>query len=358
MDRKQTQAKRQIEFYFGDVNFPKDKHLTAKALENPNGFIAIEHINSFPRMKRLGLTVEQIAAALDGSDVVELNEDKTMIRRSKALPEIDTSDLRTLYVRGFPLDSTLDSIIEFVEDAEMHAHKYHVDLVRMRFVMGRNPRAGQFKGSVFLTLRTEAEAEEFWKEYGSRGAEAVTEPRGPIAERWEKDDIRSNLVVVKKATYQRAKRDARGGKGAKGAKAPAAKKAPFSFVQGLIVKVEGIGRAHLTEENTPDTDRPLATIKDIKKLSDEDIAAYPCCRELLYAIFNPFGKVLNVDFRMGAPVAHLRFSEEFADAPKKAVEELSGKLALGGSPVTLAVLVGPEEEAYMRAVARARRQKR
>ena len=55
---------RQIEFYFGDSNFRTDRFLSGKAKENPEGYVSIELLLTFQRMKQLTTDVAVVAAAL------------------------------------------------------------------------------------------------------------------------------------------------------------------------------------------------------------------------------------------------------------------------------------------------------
>jgi hypothetical protein len=45
--------KRQVEYYFSDVNYPKDKYLQAKAGQHPEGYISLREIMAFNKMKQL-----------------------------------------------------------------------------------------------------------------------------------------------------------------------------------------------------------------------------------------------------------------------------------------------------------------
>ena len=45
--------RRQVEFYFGDANFLKDKYLQKKCSENPERYISIKEVMSFNKMRSL-----------------------------------------------------------------------------------------------------------------------------------------------------------------------------------------------------------------------------------------------------------------------------------------------------------------
>lgn len=115
--------------------------------------VALDVIASFSRMKTLSEDMEVIKAALaKESSVIELNEDKSMVRRREALPESTETMSRSAYIKGFPTSATLDEI-----QACLEPHSAHIQAVRMR----RVPNSKEFKGSVFVEFATEEEAKRF-----------------------------------------------------------------------------------------------------------------------------------------------------------------------------------------------------
>ena len=48
-------------------------------------------------MKELGATEADVVASVKDSKIVEINADKTMIRRIAPIPEVDTSTERSIY---------------------------------------------------------------------------------------------------------------------------------------------------------------------------------------------------------------------------------------------------------------------
>ena len=49
LEKRQQAAKFQVEYYFGQTNYHKDEYLQSK--EDPEGWIDLKIINSFPKMK-------------------------------------------------------------------------------------------------------------------------------------------------------------------------------------------------------------------------------------------------------------------------------------------------------------------
>uniref|UniRef100_A0A3Q3W2C3 HTH La-type RNA-binding domain-containing protein n=1 Tax=Mola mola TaxID=94237 RepID=A0A3Q3W2C3_MOLML len=81
---------RQIEYYFGDHNLPRDKFLKEQ-LQLDDGWVTLETMLKFNRLKSLTTESGIIVAALQKSKtgLLEISEDMTKVRRSpdKPLPE-------------------------------------------------------------------------------------------------------------------------------------------------------------------------------------------------------------------------------------------------------------------------------
>ena len=82
----QGKIKRQVEYYFNDFNLMRDQFLKneiklAKEAGN-NGFISLETMLKFNRLAQLTTDTAKIVAALEESKLVELNEEKTSVRRN------------------------------------------------------------------------------------------------------------------------------------------------------------------------------------------------------------------------------------------------------------------------------------
>lgn len=74
---------RQIEYYFSDSNFPKDKFLMAEVAKSEEGWVDLTIITNFNKVKGLVPTMDIaiIADALRHSNILEVNADATQVRR-------------------------------------------------------------------------------------------------------------------------------------------------------------------------------------------------------------------------------------------------------------------------------------
>lgn len=90
----------QLEYYFSDSNFRRDKFLRESA--DQNGYVKIETLLRFNKLKALTTDPCAIVASVSGeSKVIECNEEGTAIRRKHPLPELDNTQERTLVLGGF-----------------------------------------------------------------------------------------------------------------------------------------------------------------------------------------------------------------------------------------------------------------
>ena len=143
MAEQAEKIKDQLEFYFSESNLRKDKFLQKEISKTKDGFVGLDVLFTFNKLKALTTDAKEVSDALKDSDLVEVSKDGDKIRRSADLPADDTSKERTLYVKGYPLDDA-DVTIESVGDAFKEYGK--VLMVRLR----KDSRTKKFKGSAFV----------------------------------------------------------------------------------------------------------------------------------------------------------------------------------------------------------------
>ncbi|XP_062240413.1 la-related protein 7 [Platichthys flesus] len=100
-------VKKQVEFWFGDVNLHKDRFLRTLIDESEDGYVDTSVLASFNRMKKLTTDTKLIARAVKNSAVVEVNLEGNKVRRQLPIGEIpQDTDSRTVYVELLPKDVT------------------------------------------------------------------------------------------------------------------------------------------------------------------------------------------------------------------------------------------------------------
>ncbi|XP_028417414.1 lupus La protein homolog B-like [Dendronephthya gigantea] len=147
---------KQIEYYFGDKNLPKDKFLLQK-LEEDNGWVTMDCLMTFARLKTMVYDLIGHALRTHGTGLMEINEENTKMRRVKPMPEINmeynlASRNKSIYCKGFPESTTLDELEEFFESKGKC-----VNIVMRRTYDEKK----NFKGSVFVEFETKDEAVAF-----------------------------------------------------------------------------------------------------------------------------------------------------------------------------------------------------
>lgn len=192
----ETAAKicKQVEFYFSVHNLPRDKFL--KANMDGEGWVSLEVMLKFNRLRAISDSSDVIAAALASSDVMVVSDDKTKIKRAEALSGTADFSSNIIYAKGFPDNAELEEIESVFQT---FGNVGRVDMRRIKSTQA-------FKGSVFVTFTTKESAEK-----------AIAGPVKFMGKPLEK--------VMWRSDYFAMKRQARAGAGA-GAGAGADEDAP------------------------------------------------------------------------------------------------------------------------------------
>ncbi|XP_060730359.1 la-related protein 7 [Tachysurus vachellii] len=145
-----TDVKRQVEFWFGDVNLHKDRYLKNVIVQSRDGYVDISLLTSFNKMKKLTTDSKLIARALKNSEVVEVNLEGTQIRRKQPLGDSPRDiDDRTVYVELLPKDVTHAWIERVFSKC---GNVVYVSIPRYK-------STGDSKGFAFVEFKTQAQAQ-------------------------------------------------------------------------------------------------------------------------------------------------------------------------------------------------------
>ena len=87
----QQKVKTQIEYYFSDENLLKDSFLLKHINRNKQGYVSLKLVASLRKIKSLTKDWEVVLEAVTSSDFLDLNAEKTKIRRKAPPPQIDMS---------------------------------------------------------------------------------------------------------------------------------------------------------------------------------------------------------------------------------------------------------------------------
>ncbi|GJQ12451.1 hypothetical protein GpartN1_g4242.t1 [Galdieria partita] len=304
----EDKIRNQVEFYFSDSNLPRDKFLRSKTGESGDGYVDLDIIASFKRLKSLTTDISLIRIALENSNLLELNETKTKLRRKSPLPASLSNKHKTIYVKGFPKqeEPELESVVELFSPYGV------VRSVRFR----RYPDTKKFKGSAFIEFETEEEAQ--------RAAE----------EEFLKDKSGLELEILSKDAYFKQKKQDQQSKPYHSTESKVessekenetSERQEHIFQQGLILGLENIGESVTREE--------------IKQ------------------VFSSFGEISWIDFSYGQSTGYIRFSQP--NSAKEAVRCLQEREPnLGEKFPVLWVLQGDKEKEYWSKVWQLQKEKR
>jgi len=317
-DMTPTEGKvvRQIEYYFGDHNLPRDKFLKEQ-LQLDDGWVKVSTMLQFNRLKCLTTDSAVIIEALQKSKtgLLEISEDKTKIRRSaeKPIPElnedyIDALKNKSVYIKGFPLETTLDEILEWTNG------KGQAENIQMRRNLQR-----QFKGSVFLCFDTEEAAKAFLG----------------------RDDIKSfkdnELLVLSREAYH-------------------AKKAADKKQHKAESKAKAKHNKDETQKQTEEKEMGLLLEEQTGCLLKFSGELDQVSREDFHTLFSGHGKIKWVDFTRGAKEGTLLFNGKAKEALDKATEAKGGTLQIKDNDVTWELLEGDVEKEVLKKMIQAQQE--
>jgi len=281
----EEQIRKQVEFYFSDSNYPKDKFLRGQAELSAFGYVSLEIVATFSRMKKLTTDLNVVIKALKNykSPIIELSEDDKNIRRINPLPLEDTLTQKSIYAKKFPSDYSIDQVQQFFQTYG------NVASVRLRRALNK-----QFKGSVFVEFNTVEEAKKV-------AASKLTFNN-------------ENLIIMMKQDYLNMKKEELQQKreSKKGAKQEFSED-EIKFNPGTIIKFSGIGDGQT--------------------------------RETLKELFSPYGNVAYVDFTKNLNEGYVRYSDA-AVTTKAFTEITNNKVQIGDKLPTYAIITGEEEKQY------------
>jgi len=191
---------RQVEYYFGDANLHRDKFLSEQISKNENGWVPLSVLVTFKRLETLTTDFEEIVSALNKSDdgLVEISEDKQSLRRhpERPIPEHNEErrkeiQERTAYAKGFPLESQMSEILDFVSPFEKVAN------VTMRKHYDKPTKSYKFKGSIFVTFEKKEQAKEFIEK------EKLAYKERELLRKWQVDYLKEKQEEYQKKNEKR-----------------------------------------------------------------------------------------------------------------------------------------------------------
>ncbi|CAH0700850.1 unnamed protein product [Spodoptera exigua] len=301
----ETAIIRQVEYYFGDLNLPRDKFLREQ-VQIDDGWVPLDILTRFNRLAKLTKDTEIIAKALlkSTNGLLEISEDKKKVRRSPDVPIPEMNEerrkelsSRTVYAKGFPKESTLDDLLKHFRQYEQ------VENIIMRKYQERSSKKRLFKGSIFLTFKTRAQAEKFMetKPHEYQGTELLLH--------WQED-----YIAQKQEEYAN-KKEQKDNKKNKDKEHQNVEKEELKLPTGTVLYFSG-GTDQMKRED----------IKEALSTLGADIA--------------------YIDFKVGDKEGWVRLTKE--NTAKVVAEKMTeNKMKIAEADVEFKVLEGEEESTYL-----------
>jgi len=230
---------RQVEYYFGDFNLPRDKFLLEETKAD-EGWVSMETMLKFKRLMDISSDKDVITSALKKSKagLMEVAEDKTKIRRNPEIPLPENTveskaalEARTVYVKGFDNENTsLDELLDYFNETNPNV----VSIQMRNYSVGKGKeKVWKFKGSIFVTFKTPEAATEFVenKEWKYNDKEMVIK-------------FQKNYLEEKQKEYEDKKKGKGGNKGGKREETKEDFKKEvddFQMPRGAVLKLTGLG---------------------------------------------------------------------------------------------------------------------
>ncbi|CAG8443345.1 12338_t:CDS:2 [Acaulospora morrowiae] len=287
----------QVEYYFGDKNYPNDRFLKELSGKDPQGWVPIAIIRQFRKMqvyKDDGLIVE---ALRESPEMLEVDESGTKVRRKAPilLPIPDhlktTAMWSSIYAKGFPK--------EFNRMIKNEVFIFFQRYGRVIKIQERLDDQNKFKGSYFIRFNTH--------ETAKKVSEMNLEFNGSPIKMMMKFDY-CEMKCTEKGMDPNTMRK----QGPKKKKNGAAQK-ELRFIKGCLLKFEGAGPAETWE-----------TIR--KKVNDE------------------YGKVLFVSYNSSEKKGIIHFKDAIAE--NVATKISNDTLEFDGVKPSVSVVEGQEEIDY------------
>jgi len=313
---------RQIEYYFGDFNLPRDKFLLEET-KTDEGWVSMETMLKFKRLLDLSSDKDVIVKALKKSKagLMEIAEDNNKIRRNPEIPLPENTveskaalEARTVYVKGFDNENTtLDELLDHFNETNTNV----VSIQMRNYSVGKGKdKEWKFKGSIFITFKN------------TESATAFVEDK-----EWKYKD--RDMIMKFQKTYLEDKQNEinekkknKGGKGANKAAAVAAKEESvkevddFKMPKGAVLKLSGLG-GDITRE-------------DIKEVLKDNYQVN---------IDKDKGDVAFITYEKGEAEAKIRFKVE--DFAKPIAEKWTEKVDIKDHKVDCKLMEGEEEEKFL-----------
>lgn len=299
----QVKVLRQVEYYFSDDSFPFDEYLKGKC--DADGYVKLEVVMAFAKMKSYTTDVEVVKGALAQSDAVVVHEDGTSLKRLYPTPDVDPEKAQTVHVAGFSTMPTAEPMERNIAESM----KKYGKVAKVRALRNLAQDSRMLDGSAFVTFKE------------AKSVAAAVACTGAV--------IGGRKIVIHSLDdwFQRQSK-----------KRDAMKKKKEQKEED---KKNGVVRSCNTERKPQEV-----VLGCVLKFDALDTCTEDCSREALRAACEVDDiKVRYVEFERGQATGFVRLDGAKA---KELYDKLAtdGKTKLAGADVPVSVLEGDDEQSY------------
>ncbi|XP_022754562.1 la protein 1 isoform X1 [Durio zibethinus] len=343
---------RQVEFYFSDSNIPRDDFLKKKISESEDGMVSLALICSFSKMRgHLNLkavkaddvpevTLKAVAETLRTSSSLKVSEDGKKVGRSTDLLDpdemIEQLDSRT--VAASPFEYNVQR-----EDVEAFFGKYaKVNSVRLP---GHVTHKKYFCGTALIEFSAEEDAQRFLEQsLVFAGAELELKPKKDFDALREEEEEAADVGDYDSNVEEKYPK---GLLVAFTLKSISAGDSQEQNVSDELTKEGATGSEQKTTENDNDSKEKIDDKhKSTASVYKDDMNVV--LREDLKDVFQKFGTVKYVDFKVGEDKGYIRFDAPEAAQKARAAAVLAkeGGLVVKNFIANLEPVTGDAEREY------------
>merc|ERR1712013_838342 len=243
--------------------------------KSDDGWVAMETMLKFKRLSELSKDEKVVVAALKQSKagLLEVSEDGSKIRRDPAIPLPENTEesrklleARTAYAKGFNKETTaLDELLDYYNEANPD-----VVSIQMRNYCEKKgkEKVWKFKGSIFLTFKTEDAAKAFVAKEEKYKEET-------LLKKFQKDYLeeKKKEMEEKKNKYQKKDKKPKT-EGADGKEeAEEKQEEEFKLPKGSVLKLTGLG-GEITREDIKEVLKDECSVNIDKDGGDIDFITY------------------------------------------------------------------------------------
>ncbi|KAI3506232.1 hypothetical protein L1887_28588 [Cichorium endivia] len=362
---------RQVEFYFSDSNLPRDNFLKNTITESEDGMVSLALICSFSRMRgHLGLgdakpedvpedTVQAVAETLKNSTTVKISEDGKKVGRTTELPKpeeaIEQLDSRTIAASPIEYDIKLEEVESFfgqsakVNSVRLPRHvadkRVFCGTALVEFSCEEDATKILTQSLVFRGVELELKPKKEFDEKRAKEEEAENTRRNTLPNRKNEEDYPKGLIVA----FKLKSTDSSNEKGNE------VKSSDGVDVKETEEKPDSMELEPKTDEKTEEDEDKKKSSENEEKTETKKTSAdmYKdnkdvVLREDLKSVFQKFGTVKYIDFKMGEESGYIRFEEAEGSQKARAAAVLAeeGGLIVKNYVAILDNVTGEAEKEY------------